>query len=213
MAFQSNEEIIRVMDDWARNFCPPNVVKNAKNAQLIAEHCMKKHGILTISGLTEAAHELGAANLELVPAPPVPKMKTADELAAEEIAKQHRDYMKSIAPQPNFEDRVKAEQAKRQTAEATKAQTDAKSQLAVAISGYQAYRVNGAGIDYGTTEMVQKELSTVVSRFPNGQRDYVKNLVVVRQIIQELPDHPKMDDVARTLETLNARLQKTGETK
>src|SRR5260370_42247904 len=81
-------------------------------------------------------------------------------------------------------------------------------QLAVAISGYQCYRINGGGIDYSATEMVQKELSTVVSRLPNGQRDYVRNLVVVRQIIQELPDHPKMGDVARVVESLNARSEK-----
>jgi hypothetical protein len=51
MAFQSNDELIRVLDEWGRKFCPPNVVKNAKNAQLIAEHCLKKYGIVTISGL------------------------------------------------------------------------------------------------------------------------------------------------------------------
>jgi hypothetical protein len=202
MVFQSNEEIIRVMDEWVRNFCPPNVVKNAKNAQLIAEYCLKKHGVLTISGLTEAAHELGAAHLELVPPPPAPKVKTADELAAEEHERQYLDYLESVKPQPNFEDRVKAEQAKRQTAEATKAQADAKGQIELAIAGYQCYRVNGAGIDHAATEVIQKELRGV-----GVGNDFVRTLAVVRQIIQELPDHPKMGDVGRVVESLHARLK------
>ncbi len=49
--------------------------------------------------------------------------------------------------------------------------------------------------------MVQNELRTV-----KVGNDFVRTLAVVRQIITELPDHPKMGDVARVVESLNARL-------
>jgi hypothetical protein len=205
MAIQSQEDILRTADDWFRNFCPSNLVKDGlsgtKNAELIMGRCLQKHGVLTISGMTEAAHELGPeGKLVLIPEPPAPKVKTADELAAAEIAKQHRDYMDSIRPQESFDAKVARDKQKRQAAEAAKAQTDAKDALAVAISGYQCYRLNGAGIDYVATETVQRELRTV-----KCGNDAIRTLAVVRQIIQELPDHPKMGDVARVVGSLNAR--------
>src|ERR1700732_5276846 len=98
MALQSNEEMLRIADEWIRNFRPSNLVPSTKNAELILAECLNKHGIISISGMTEAAHAV-AAQLELYPDAPQPKVKTADELAAEEIAKQHRDYMDSIRPQ------------------------------------------------------------------------------------------------------------------
>jgi hypothetical protein len=102
---QSDGEIIRTIDDWVRNFCPPNVVKNAKNVQLIGDHCLAKHGFVSISGLTEAAHELGAGNLELVPEP---KKLTADEQAAifqkKEFARIQRETLENSVP---FSERVK----------------------------------------------------------------------------------------------------------
>lgn len=205
MALQSNDEVIRVADEFFRNCCPQNLVKDgpqgSTNAQLIAERCFRKHGILTISNMTEAAYELGTeGQLALIPEPPAPKVKTADELAAEEIAKQHRDYMDSIRPQESFEAKIARDKQKRQAAEAARAQEDARGHLAVAISGYQCYRLNGAGIDYTATEIVQRELRSV-----KAGNDPVRTLAVVRQIIQELPDHPKMGDVARVVGSLNAR--------
>ena len=77
LKYQSDEELIRVMDEWVRNFCPPNVVKNERNVTLIGDRCVAKYGLVSISGLTEAAHELGAANLELIPEPPKPKQTLA----------------------------------------------------------------------------------------------------------------------------------------
>jgi hypothetical protein len=207
---QSQEEILRVADDWFRNFCPPNVVKDGsggtKNAELIMGDCLQRHGALTISGMTESVHALAAqGKVAIIPAPTQPKMKTAEELAQEEIVRQNRDYLDSLKPQPDFNEKMREVQRKKDKEKAAKVQKDAEGELAVAISGYQCYRVNGAGIDYSATEMVQKELRDVVSRNANGKRDYVRNLAVVRQIITELPDHPKMGDVARGIESLNAR--------
>jgi len=51
-------------------------------------------------------------------------------------------------------------------------------------------------------QTVQRELRTV-----KCGNDAVRTLAVVRQIIQELPDHPKSGDVARVVQCLNARLK------
>ena len=207
MALQSNDELIRVADDFFRNFCPPNLVKDGpsgtKNAEAIISRCLQKHGVVTAGSLTEAAHELAAeGKLALIPEPPATKVKTVDELAAEEHKRQYLDYLESIKPQESFEVRVRAETAKKNAEKLAKAQADAKGQLELAISGYQCYRLNGAGIDYAATEMAQKELLTV-----KVGNDFVRTLAVVRQIILELPDHPRSGDVARVVESLNARLK------
>lgn len=197
---QSLDEVLRLVDEWFRIYKPENVIKNNKNATLLVEACLDKFNLISISYLTDTAEAI-ADKLDLTPPPPPPK--TAEELAQDEIARQHRDYMESIKPQPaDFHERVKQAEVKEKNA---KAQENAKGELALAISGYQCYRVNGAGIDYTATEMAQKELSAVVTRDASGKRDYIRNLAVVRQIIQELPDHPKMGDVARVVESLNAR--------
>jgi hypothetical protein len=200
---QTIDEVRRMADDWGRNFAPADMLQNEKNAQLLVDYCLAQFGVVTVGGLTHAYNAL-RAKLDLVPAPPAPKVKTADELAAEENMGMHRDYLRSVAPQESFEAKVARDKQKRLAAEAVKAQTDAKGELAVAIAGYQCYRLNGAGIDYTATEIMQTELRGV--RFGNG-KDFVRTLAVVRQIIQELPDHPKMGDVARVVESLNARLK------
>src|ERR1700732_3160170 len=92
MALQSNEEMLRIADEWIRNFRPSNLVPSTKNAELILAECLNKHGIISISGMTEAAHAI-AVQLELTPTPPAPKVKTAEELAAEENTKMYRDYV------------------------------------------------------------------------------------------------------------------------
>jgi len=194
MAIQSSDELIRVVDEWFRNFCPPNLVKDGpqgtKNAELILGRCFKKHGIVSISGMTESANELAPeGKLALIPEPPAPRVKTSDEIAAEKNAKMHADYMKTIAPQESFDEKVARDKQKRLVEERAKAQSTAKGDIELAISGYECYRENGFGVDYATTDAM------------------VRTLAVVRQIIQELPDHPKMGDVTRVAERLNARLK------
>jgi hypothetical protein len=129
-------------------------------------------------------------------------VKTSDEIAAEKNAKMHADYMKTIAPQESFDEKVARDKQKRLVEERAKAQSTAKGDIELAISGYECYRENGFGVDYATTDAMRRELRTV--KFGN---DMVRTLAVVRQIIQELPDHPKMGDVTRVAERLNARLK------
>lgn len=160
---QSNDEIIRVFDDWTRNFCPPNVVKNAKNAQLIAEHCFKKHGIVTISGLTEAAHELGAAHLDLIPEP---KKPTQAEIAAKSEAKMRKDYADSIPSQSTL-GRQKLNQEK---ADADKKKANDKeyktllSQIEFEISNFTVGHASGV-LDYSRTESGRDSLRAVRDKY------------------------------------------------
>jgi hypothetical protein len=105
MALQTSNELIRVADEWFRNFCPSNLVKDGpsgtKNAELILGRCLQKYGILTISGMTESAHELGPeGKLTLIPEPKEP---TQAEIAAKLEAKMRRDYLDSLKPQHTLE--------------------------------------------------------------------------------------------------------------
>jgi len=209
---QSNQERLRIAADWANNHCPADLEllgeAGDKNAVALVNYCLEQFGVILASNLTLAYNALKAAGkLELKPEVSAPKPPTAEELAAKEIAKQDADYRESIKPQPDFSERMREVQAKKDKENAKKAQKDAEGQLEVAISGYQCYRVNGGGIDYPGTEMVQKELNTIVARGANGKRDFVRNLAVVRQVISELPDHPQSGDVAKVVESLNVRLR------
>jgi hypothetical protein len=206
---QSDEELIRVMDEFVRLYFPPNVVKNERNVTLIGDRCVQKYGLVSISGLTEAAHELGAANLELIPQPKVLTVQEHAKLLAEKAAKaQARDLAQSKRDQlanseSAFFERVRnAEKAKAIKEEADK-QISAEKELEVAISGYQAYLAWGKGIDISTTSMVKADLKTIVFRV-NGKKDFVRTLAAVRKIIQNIPDHPRGGDVVRVMERINA---------
>jgi hypothetical protein len=207
---QSPEDVVRVFDEFIRGFASHDLILDAQseaakqNASLLLEYVVKKYGWVTISYLQEADQVLGAKLIRYA----APKVKTADELAQEEILRQNRDYLDSLKPQPDFSAKMREVQRKKNEEKAAKAQADAKGQLAVAISGYQCYRSNGGGIDYTATEMMQKELRSVRVR-----NDFIRTLAVVRQIIQELPDHPKTGDVAQVVESLNARSVKSHQPK
>jgi hypothetical protein len=200
LKYQSDDELIRVMDEWVRFNCPPNVVKNSPNINKIGDHCVAKYGFVSIHGLTEAAHELGAANLELIPEP---KKLTVEEQAKifqeREFKRIEREKLENAVP---FDERIKAETEKKNRENAAKAQLDAKGQLEVAIDGYQCYRKNGSGVDHPTTDLMKAELRGV--KVGDG-KDFIRTLTAVRQIIHELPDHPEIGDVARVVEKLNAR--------
>jgi hypothetical protein len=192
-------EINLVFRDWLDNFAPAGFIESEHNVTLLADYIRDhRQGIVTTTTLNQTAETL-RDQLEFAPPP---KVKTAAEIAEEGNAKMRADYMKSIAPQESFDDKVARDKQTRLAVEAAKAQADAKGLIALAISGYQCYKTNGSGVDYPSSEMVQRELGTV--KFG----DYVHTLAAVQQIIQELPDHPKLGDVARVAQRLNARAKK-----
>jgi hypothetical protein len=190
MTFQSNEEIIRVADEWFRNFCPLNLIKTgaegSKNAEAIISRCLQKYGILTISGLTEAAHELGAAHLDLVPTQPELTPAEKQALAAKKAEERmRRDYLDSIKPQPSYDERVKAEQAKKVAEDAAKLQAQAESTLKLAIDSYETYRGPGR-VDFAKTESLRAQLRKIEVR-RNKKRDAVLTLQKVREAISNMP--------------------------
>jgi len=202
---QTIEEVRRIAADWVANQKPADLMSTDKNAVMLVDYCINNFGVVIASNLTKAYQAL-RDKLDLFPPEPVAAAvtpKTDDELAAEEIARQHRDYMESIKPQPSFDERVAQEKAKRLAADAKKEQEDAKAMLVVVIAGYQCYRGPNR-IDYGTTDMVQKELRGV-----RAGNDSVRTLAVVRQIIQELNDHPKTGDVAEIVKSINERARQS----
>jgi hypothetical protein len=208
LKYQSDDELLRVMVEWVTNFFPPNVVKNERNVQLIGDRCVAKYGFVSIIGLTEAAHELGAANLELIPQPkPLTALEHANLLAEKAAKAQARDLAQSKRDQlanseSAFFERVKnAEKAKAIKEEADK-QASAEKELEVTIDGYQAYLASGKGIDISTTSMVKADLKTIVFRV-NGKKDFVRTVAAIRQIVQALPDHPVRGDVVRVMERIN----------
>jgi hypothetical protein len=201
MALQSKDEMLRIADEWVRNFCPPNLITEgeagSKNAALISQKCYDDQGgIISISGLTNAAHALAAKGL-LALKPTVVELTQAqkDELAAkQQMDRQQRDYLASIAPQESFEDKVNAEQARKAKEAADKAQHNAEHDIKMTIDGYQCYGVGR--VDFPATEQAQKELYAVVL-YKDGKRDPIATLREVKRIISELPDHPKLGDVER----------------
>ncbi len=199
LKYQSDDELIRVMDEWVRNFFPPNVVKNERNVTLIGDRCIQKYGLVSISGLTEAAHELGAANLELIPTPPQPKELTQEEKAAifqaKELKRIQKEQLENSIP---FEERaaVAKEKVRKEAEKEAKRQADSKDALNSEIMSYECYRGPNAR-DWSAIEMVIADLKRVAVR-TNGKVDFVRTLALVRQVKSELPDVPKLGDVDKT---------------
>jgi hypothetical protein len=200
MALQTSNEVILVADDWFRNFCPPNLVKDGpegtKNAELIMGRCLQKHGMVTAGRLTEAALA-AAGKLAIIPEP---KQPTQEEKAAifqkREFVRIQKEQAENSVP---FEERVAKEKAKREADAWVKGQEQARAQLGVAILDYKCYGLNHT--DITGSEMVQRDLKTIRvpahdSKGIDGKNfDYVATLEWVRAVIFELPDHPKVGDV------------------
>ena len=190
MAFQSNEELIRVADEWFRNFCPSNLVKDGprgtKNAELIMGRCLQKYGILTISGMTESAYELGpAGKLALIPAPKVLTAAEKFEIEAKKAEERmRRDYLDSIKPQPKIDYGAEARKKVEKEMEA-KEQADAEVQINNEILRYECYRGPNQ-IDHGKSDGFRKDLLKIEVR-RNGKRDAKLTLEAVRKAISNLP--------------------------
>jgi hypothetical protein len=164
MALQTSDELIRIADEWFRNFCPSNLVKDgpsgAKNAELILSRCLQKYGILTISGMTESARELGPeGKLALIPAPKEP---TQVEIAAKLEAKMRKDYADSIAPQ-SLEATQKRNQQKADVEKKAANEKEYKtlvSQIEFEISNYSVGHPSGS-LDYSRTDSGRDSLRKV----------------------------------------------------
>jgi hypothetical protein len=147
MPLQTNEEIIRLIDEWDRNFAPPNFVRSEKNGKLLLDHVLKKYGLVTISYLNDALNSL-AGQLDWTPQP---KPKTQEELAAEFAAKElkriEREKIENAKPF-DIEARTKAVQVEKDEA---KRQATAQAQIEQLIATYSVNGLPGR-IDHGKSE-------------------------------------------------------------
>lgn len=195
LKYQSDDELIRVMDEWVRFNCPPNVVKNSPNINKIGDHCVAKYGFVSIHGLTEAAHELAdMGQLELTPAP---KVLTPAEQAAIHQAKELKRIQKEQLENSEaaFFERAKAAETAKNVEKEEKRQADAKEALNSEIMSYEAYRGPNSR-DWSAINMVIADLKRIAVRV-SGKVDFVRTLALVRVVKSQLPDAPKMGDVDR----------------
>src|SRR5438445_7263428 len=80
---QSHDEVLRIADEWLRNFRPSNLVPSNKNAEKILVRCLDVKGLVSITYMSESAQELAAAGqLELFTITQLPRELTPEEQAA-----------------------------------------------------------------------------------------------------------------------------------
>lgn len=155
MAIQSNDEVLRIWDEWSRNFAPAGLVLNEKNAVALCKHLgVVNGGVVSISGLTDAVKAI-AGQLDWV------KQKTQKELFIEaqqkEKERNRRDQLENqpkpaeyIPPTKNFSP---AEVARR--VEKDKKDESALKQARAVIASYTP--TCSSGVDHGEREAAQKE--------------------------------------------------------
>jgi hypothetical protein len=213
---QSNDEMSRVADEWIRLFCPPNLVKDGpageKNGQLIIAECLRRYGILTISGLTETVHVLGAAGrLDLIPAPLVAPELTPEqkrELEAQKaIERQRQDYVDSLKPQPDFQAKVDAANRAKEKADAAESADATVRQIEAVINSYQCYKLSA--VDFSGTDTVKKALRALPI-YINRTQYPAAALKRIRNIISTIPDHPVLGSVEAANERLMQQEQNAG---
>lgn len=189
MAFQSNDELIRLADEFFRNFCPSDLVKDgpsgAKNAELIMGHSLQKHGIVSISSMTESTQELASAGyLALIPPP---KKLTLDEQAAifqqKELKRIQREQLENAVP---FQDRAAAAEKDKKNAETEKArQASAWKERDRLIDNY-SINLGPGRIDHTRSEYFKEKLRGVKA-MRNGTMDWVVVLKTVQEALSNLP--------------------------
>jgi peptidoglycan/xylan/chitin deacetylase (PgdA/CDA1 family) len=144
-------------------------------------------------------------------------VKTAEQHAAEEIAKQNSEYMASIKAQPSFEERMKAEKTMKEAEQWAKGQEAARAELAKAIMDYQCYGLDHVNII--GSEMVQAVLKQIRVPARDGKgvdgknTDYIATVQWVRATISELPDHPRQGDTEAAVQRVRANFAAAQESK
>jgi hypothetical protein len=152
---QSNEEILRIADEYSRGFAPSDLIRSEKNAEAMLRYALEKYGLVSISYLIEAEQTLGA-QLDRVKEP------TATEKAAKLEAKMRKDYADSIAPQSTL-GQQKTNQEKADASKKTANEKEFKqlnSLIEFEISNYSVGHPSGC-LDYSRTESGRDQLRQV----------------------------------------------------
>src|SRR5712675_1737083 len=81
---QTPNELVRVMDEWFRNFAPsvaPDFLATLNNGKRMVDYCLANFGTVSITGMNQAYEALKVARvLDLKPAEPV--LSEAEKAAA-----------------------------------------------------------------------------------------------------------------------------------
>lgn len=177
---QTQEEVLRLFDEYGRGFAPPDFIQNEQNAKALLNYVLEKYGIVSISYLIEAEKTLGA-RLQRVKQPTPAEKAAAD--AKRWQAKMQRDYLDSIKPQKDdFQERLKAKQAAEARA---KEQAEAEATIKLEIAGYLCNAGPGR-VDFAKTEMLRDQLRQI-EVCVNGKRDAVRTLAKVREALSNMP--------------------------
>jgi hypothetical protein len=93
---QSQEEILRLFDEYGRGFAPSDFLFTEHNASAMFNYVSEKYGgLFSVSYLIEAEKALGVQ----LQRKPQPKEPTQAEIAAKGEARMHRDWLESLKPQ------------------------------------------------------------------------------------------------------------------
>jgi hypothetical protein len=155
---QSNDEILRIADEYSRGFAPTDLIHSETNAEAMLRYALEKYGLVSISYLIEAEQTLGV-QLERKPQP---KQPTEAEKAAKLEAKMRKDYADSIAPQTTLgqqkTNQDRADENKKIANEKEFKQLN--SLIEFEISNYTVGHASGV-TDYARTEYGRESLRKV----------------------------------------------------
>src|SRR5262249_10284746 len=145
-----------------------------KNAKLLFDHVQKMHGVISISGLTEAVNAL-AAQLDWIPQP---KQKSQEELAAEFAAKELKRIEREKIENAKPFDQTKKLAEQKEVEDEAKLQEKAKAEIDRLILDYTVNGLPGR-IDYGKSEAGRAALRGIrINR--NGKVDWMLTLKIVQ---------------------------------
>jgi hypothetical protein len=182
---QTEGEILRVYKDWVGLYAPKDIKNDEATAQLLAEDtAANEDGLVSFVGLNKAAKRLGNRILKTPEEMAVESRAKHEEASKKEQAKQARDFLDSIKPQPSFEEQQKTLKVKKDADEA-KRQARAEQTLDSEIRTYQCNAGPGR-IDWTKTNETIADLKKIEVR-RDGKRDAVLTLEKVRQIMRTLP--------------------------
>ena len=188
---QTPNELVRVMDEWFRNFAPsvaPDFLPTVNNGKRMVDYCLENFGAVSITGMNQAYEALKVARvLDLKPAePPAPVLSEAEKAAAfqkRQFTRHQKDQLENS--EAAFFERVKrAEEANKVEKEAQE-QKAAEVTLNNEILRYECYSGPNR-VDHGRSDAFRKDLFKIeVTR--NGKRDAKLTLAAVREAISNMP--------------------------
>jgi hypothetical protein len=175
MSVQTNDEILRLFDEWERGFAPPRFIFSEKNGKLMLDYCLGKYGLVSITYLSEATDAL-AVQLDWVPQP---KPKTQAQLTAEFVAKEQKRIEREKLENSKPFDIAARNKAVETEKDEAKRQATAQAQIENIIANYNVNAGPGR-IDASKSEAGQKALRGI-RIYKGGKYDAPLTLKVIQQ--------------------------------